>query len=189
MNSRSILELDARLSEKMRVAEKPGALRAIAVFFAHSGDSWFWGAALIIAWLLGSSPWKKWESVEFLGISLMAVLVMSIKFLVRRRRPEGAWGGIYRNTDPHSFPSGHAARSFIIATLAVGLVGLIPGWLAVVLCIWAPLVAIARVAMGVHYVSDVVAGAALGIVCGMIGLQIYEPIFVWITNLVGFSFW
>ncbi|NWG05738.1 MAG: phosphatase PAP2 family protein [Chloroflexi bacterium] len=186
MKLRSILEWDARLSDKMRVAEKPGALRAIAVFFAHSGDSWFWGAALIIAWFLSNSPWKEWESVEFLGISLLAVLVMGIKFLVRRRRPEGEWGGIYRNTDPHSFPSGHAARSFLIATLAVGLV---PGWLAVVLWIWAPLVAVARVAMGVHYLSDVVAGALLGIICGWIGLQIYEPIFLWVSNLIGFSFW
>ena len=186
MNLRSILELDARLSEQMRVAEKPGALRAIAVFFAHSGDSWFWGAALIIAWFLSTSPWKKWESVELLGISLMAALVMGIKFLVRRKRPEGEWGSIYRNTDPHSFPSGHAARSFLIATLALGIV---PGWLAVILWFWAPSVAVARVAMGVHYVSDVVVGAALGIVCGLIGLQIYEPIFTWITHLIGFSFW
>jgi len=186
MNFRSILELDARLSEQMRVAEKPGALRSIAVFFAHSGDSWFWGAALIIAWFLSNSTWKEWESVEFLGISLLAVLVMSIKFLVRRRRPEGEWGGIYRNTDPHSFPSGHAARSFVIATLALGLA---PGWLAVILCLWAPLVSIARVAMGVHYISDVVAGAVLGIVCGVIGLQFYEPVFIWISNWIGFSFW
>jgi undecaprenyl-diphosphatase len=186
MNFRSILELDARLSEQMRVAEKPGALRAIAVFFAHSGDSWFWGAALIIAWFLSTSPWKKWESVELLGISLMAALVMGIKFLVRRKRPEGEWGSIYRNTDPHSFPSGHAARSFLIATLALGIV---PGWLVVILWFWAPSVAVARVAMGVHYVSDVVVGAALGIVCGLIGLQIYEPIFTWITHLIGFSFW
>ena len=44
----SLLELDARLSNRMRVAEKPGALRNIAVVLAHSGDSWFWGAALIL---------------------------------------------------------------------------------------------------------------------------------------------
>jgi len=47
MSLRSILELDARLSEQMRVAEKPGALRTMAAFLAHSGDSWFWGAALL----------------------------------------------------------------------------------------------------------------------------------------------
>jgi len=186
MNIRSILELDARLSYKMRVAEKPGALRAIAVFFAHSGDSWFWGAALIILWFFSGPFWREWEVVEFAGISLLAVMVMGIKFLVKRRRPEGEWGGIYRNTDPHSFPSGHAARAFLIAVVGSALG---PAWLGILLWIWAPLVALARVSMGVHYVSDVVAGAALGVVIALIGLQIYEPIFMWFTTLIGFPLW
>lgn len=186
MSLRSILELDARLSKQMRVAEKPGALRSFAAFFAHSGDSWFWGAALIILWFISDSFWKEWEVVEFVGISLLAALVMGIKFLVRRRRPEGEWGGIYRNTDPHSFPSGHAARAFLIAVIG-SVLG--PAWLGIILWVWAPLVALARVAMGVHYVSDVVAGAALGVVFALIGLQIYEPIFIWFTNLIGFPLW
>ncbi len=186
MSFRSILELDARLSDKMRVAEKPGALRSIAVFFAHSGDSWFWAVALVALWASGDSFWKKWAVVQFVSICAMIVVVMSIKFLVRRRRPEGEWGGIYRNTDPHSFPSGHAARSFLIAVVAVGLG---PVGLAIVLCVWAPLVALARVAMGVHYVSDVVVGAVLGIIIALIGLQIYEPLFLWGTSLVGFPLW
>ena len=121
MNLRPILDLDARLSTQMRVAEKPGALRAIAVFFAHSGDSWFWAIGLFALWVSGGSFWKQWAVVQFAGISLLAALVMGIKFLVRRKRPEGEWGGIYRNTDPHSFPSGHAARSFFIAVIALGL--------------------------------------------------------------------
>src|SRR6185436_15194176 len=120
MKPRSILEWDARLSDKMRVAEKPGALRAISVFFAHSGDSWFWWIALIIGWFYSNPYWKKWEVVEFFGIGVLAALVMGIKFFVRRKRPEGEWGSIYRNTDPHSFPSGHAARSFLIAVIASG---------------------------------------------------------------------
>lgn len=186
MSLRSILELDARLSYKMRVAEKPGALRSIAVFFAHSGDSWFWGAALILLWFFGNSSWRQWEVVEFVGISVLAVLVMAVKFLVRRRRPEGEWGGIYRNTDPHSFPSGHAARAFLIAVIGTALG---PAWLGVLLWIWAPLVALARVAMGVHYLSDVVAGALFGIVVALIGLQIYEPLFLRLTDLLGFPLW
>lgn len=186
MNLRSIIELDAQLSRQMRVAEKPGALRAIAAFFAHSGDSWFWGAALIILWFISDSAWKEWEVVEFVGISLLAVLVMSIKFLVKRQRPEGEWGSIYRNTDPHSFPSGHAARSFLIAMVGSALG---PPWLGTLLWVWAPLVAVARVAMGVHYLSDVVAGALLGIVAALIGLQIYEPLFVWLVNRTGFPLW
>ena len=186
MNLRSILELDARLSNRMRVAEKPGALRAIAVFFAHSGDSWFWWAALIALWFLADPSRREWITVEFVGIGLLAALVLGIKFLVRRKRPEGEWGSIYRNTDPHSFPSGHAARSFLIAVVASALA---PAWLAALLWIWAPLVAMARVAMGVHYVSDVVAGAGLGIVIALVGLQIYQPIFIWLTGLIGTSFW
>src|ERR1041384_3492888 len=137
MNLRRTLELDARVSNQMRVAEKPGALRAIAVFFAHSGDSWFWWTALIILWFVSNSAWKRWEVVEFVGIGGLAALVMGIKFLVRRRRPEGEWGGIYRNTDPHSFPSGHAARAFLIAVVGSALA---PLWLAILLWIWAPLV-------------------------------------------------
>lgn len=182
----SILELDARLSRQMRVAEKPGALRAIAIFFAHSGDSWFWGLALILLWFFSNSFWKEWAVVEAVGIGLLVFLVMGIKFLVRRKRPEGEWGGIYRNTDPHSFPSGHAARAFLIAM--IGMV-LGPPWLAIALWIWAPLVALARVAMGVHYVSDIVAGGALGVVVALIGLQVYKPILIWVSNLLGFPLW
>ena len=182
----SILDLDARLSRQMRVAERPGALRAIAIFFAHSGDSWFWWLALIAAWFFSNSSWREWEVVESAGIGVLAALVLMIKFRVRRKRPEGEWGTIYRNTDPHSFPSGHAARAFMIAVVATVLA---PPWLAIALWIWAPLVALARVAMGVHYVSDVVAGAALGIVVALIGLQIYKPIFLWLFELLGFSLW
>ncbi len=186
MNFRSILQLDARLSGQMRVAEKPGALRNFAVFFAHSGDSWFWGAALILMWFSSNSYWKRWEVVEFVGLSLLAPLVLIIKFIIRRQRPEGEWGAIYRNTDPHSFPSGHAARSFLIAVIATGLG---PTWLAILLWVWAPLVALARVAMGVHYVSDIVAGAAFGTLLALIGLQLYAPPLIWVSNLIGIPFW
>ena len=57
----------------MRVAEKPGALRAIAVFFAHSGDSWFWAIGLFAIWISGNSFWKQWAVVQFASISLLAV--------------------------------------------------------------------------------------------------------------------
>ncbi len=186
MNLRAIIALDARISNQMRVAEKPGALRSIAVVLAHSGDSWFWGAALLLLWFFGDPTWKEFDAVELIGISLLAALVMGIKFIVRRRRPEGEWGGIYRNTDPHSFPSGHAARAFFIAVIGTALG---PAWLGVVLWIWAPLVALARVAMGVHYLSDVIAGTVLGILSALLFLEIYPALFAWLTNLLHFAFW
>ncbi len=164
-----MLELDARLSARLRVAERPGILRNIAAFLAHSGDSWFWWAGLaLLAWL-GNSFWRPWAITVLISIIVLAVIVLAVKFTIRRRRPEGEWGQFYRSTDPHSFPSGHAARAVLIAVFAIGMG---PAWLAVVLCVWAPLVVLARVAMGVHYVSDVVAGVVLGIVAGLISLQV-----------------
>ncbi len=187
MSLRSLLELDARFSDKLRVAEKPGILRNITIFLAHSGDSWFWTLALIIGWFLSNSMWKRWEVVEFFGILGLAGVVLAIKFLVRRKRPEGEWGGIYRSTDPHSFPSGHAARAFLIAVVASALAP--PWWLVLLLWVWAPLVSLARVAMGVHYLSDVIAGAILGAVVAIIGLQIYPPMVDWLVSLTGFPLW
>ena len=169
MTWKRILELDARLSAQMRVAGRPGVLRSVAIVLAHSGDSWFWWAGLGLLWWLGNSFWRLWALTVLLSIIALAVFVLAIKFTIRRRRPEGDWGGIYRKTDPHSFPSGHAARVILIAVLALGLG---PGWLALIICIWAPLVALARVAMGVHYLSDIVAGFGLGGVAGIISLLI-----------------
>jgi undecaprenyl-diphosphatase len=164
-----LLEQDARLSARMRVAGRPGLLRSIAIVLAHSGDSWFWWAGLGLLWWLGNVFWRPWALAVLISIIVLAVVVLAVKFTIRRRRPEGEWGGLYRKTDPHSFPSGHAARVVLLAILALGLG---PGWLALILCIWAPLVALARVAMGVHYLSDILAGFALGAVAGLIALQI-----------------
>jgi membrane-associated phospholipid phosphatase len=186
MSLRSLLEMDARFSDQLRVAEKPGILRNIAAFLAHSGDSWFWALALIFGWFFSNVAWKQWEVVEFFGILGLAGVVLVIKFIVRRERPQGEWGSIYRNTDPHSFPSGHAARAFLIAVVASALA---PLWLVILLWVWAPLVSLARVAMGVHYLSDVIAGAILGAIVGLIGLQVYHPMIAWLTSLIGFPLW
>ena len=187
MNLRSVLEVDARTSNRLRVAEQPGLLRNISVFFAHSGDSWFWALGLILLWAFtNDAHWKKWAVVLFGGVSALAVIVMALKFIIRRRRPEGEWGGIYRNTDPHSFPSGHAARAILIAVLAAGLG---PAWLAVLLWLWAPLVALARVAMGVHYLSDIVAGVLLGLLMGLLSLALYTQLLDWVMGWLGFLLW
>jgi undecaprenyl-diphosphatase len=139
----------------------------------RSGDSWFWWAGLaLLAWL-GGQFWRPWALAVLASIVALAVIVLVIKFSIRRRRPEGEWGSFYRSTDPHSFPSGHAARAVLIAVLAIGLG---PGWLAILLCIWAPLVALARVAMGVHYVSDILAGGIVGLIAGIITLQVHALI-------------
>ena len=165
MSLENLLTLDARISAQMRVAESPGLLRSIAAFFAHSGDSWFCIAVLALVWWQGSPFWQERAKFMIIAIIITAVLVLGLKFAIRRQRPEGDWGDIYRTTDPHSFPSGHATRAFLMATIALGFG---PLWLGIALAIWAPLVSIARVAMGVHYVSDVAAGLGVGVFMGIV---------------------
>lgn len=163
------LELDARLSARLRVAELPGKRRRLAIIFGHSGDSWFWLAGLLLVAALGGADWRRLAIALIAGILLTAVVVLLIKFGVRRQRPEGEWGQIYRRTDPHSFPSGHAARAVMLAIVALGLG---PAWFGWLLVAWAPLVGLARVATGLHYISDVLAGWVLGIAMGLVTLQL-----------------
>lgn len=162
------LDWDARFSRRLRVAERPGLLRTLAAVFAHSGDSWFWFAGLaLVGWQ--AAALRRCAAVLFVSAFVTAALVLALKFTFRRRRPEGEWGAIYRTTDPHSFPSGHAARATLLAAVSWGVC---PLGAAVALTVWAPLVSLARVAMGVHYVSDVLAGIAVGLLMGGLTLAL-----------------
>lgn len=174
----SLLQADERLSAQLRVTEQPGPLRALASFLAHSGDGWFIGPALLAVFVLASWEWKVIAVELALGAGVVGLVVQSIKPLVRRKRPEGEWGGIYRKADPHSFPSGHTARMAMLIVLSAAFA---PMWFFIVLLIWGPLVALARVAMGVHYLSDIVGGAVLGIVLGLV--MVLTPFFQMIAML------
>ena len=165
----NLLQLDAEISRRLRLAERSSRLHTIAAILAHSGDSWFWLGALAVVWLLGTPYWKSRATTMALGILITAVLVLALKFTIRRKRPSGEWGAIYRRTDPHSFPSGHAARAAMLMVLGLSLG---PPWLGVLLLVWAPLVTLARVSVGVHYISDVAAGFVIGILTGILTLSL-----------------
>jgi undecaprenyl-diphosphatase len=167
-----INQQDLKISRKMQLPVEQKLLRSMAAFFAHSGDSWFWLAALFIIWLVSHGQTHTTAALLAGAIVLQASLVLLIKFTIKRSRPEGDWGAIYRKTDPHSFPSGHAVRAIMLACLAWGL-GLSPlNW---ILTIWAPLVSLARVSLGVHYFSDVLAGWLLGVLLAL-GVLAAQPI-------------
>jgi membrane-associated phospholipid phosphatase len=158
------LEADVRLSARLRVAEKPGRRRRLAALLAHSGDSWYWLAVLALVWVVSGAAWKTFALQLAVGIVAAAGVTLAIKLVVRRPRPAGEWGAFYRRTDPHSFPSGHAVR---MAMLAVASLALGHPWFGLAVALWAPLVALARVAMGVHYLSDVVGGLLIGAAVGV----------------------
>lgn len=169
---RQVLKLDARLSKALLITQENELLSFFFKFFAHSGDSWFWLAGLFILWLVSEDPWRQKAFFIAVGLVLMAAAVILLKFSIRRPRPEGEWGQIYRITDPHSFPSGHAARSAALAVMALAMG---PPWFGIVVTLWAPWVGLSRVALGVHYLSDVFAGWLVGALMGLVTLA-FEPI-------------
>ncbi len=165
--------LDERWSQALRSVERSTWLRPPAILLAHSADPWTSMAALFLLWFAGNPAWKLLALIFIAGTLITAGVVFTIKYSVRRQRPPGEWGAIYRITNPHSFPSGHAARCMMLAVLGWALG---PPWLGWILFIWAVLVAWARVGMGVHYLSDILAGASLGILTGLITLALYPSI-------------
>lgn len=164
----AVLAHDVEWSAKLRAAgERVPWLRRLAIPLARSGDAWLWlGAAAIGALLAGAAVRR---DMLFVALTIVATgLVVKVgKLGARRARPEGEWGGSYRRQDPHAFPSGHAARAAVLTVLGFALG---PAWLGPTMAIWTVLVALSRVLLGVHFVSDVVGGAMLGVACGLVAL-------------------
>jgi undecaprenyl-diphosphatase len=152
-------QIDTQISEKIRNRSYSPLSKQVLAILAHSADSWYWGIGLGIFWFLGSHEERILVQLLFIGIILTALFVQGIKFVIKRPRPEGDWGEIYRKSDPHSFPSGHAARAMML-TLLILLAG--PLWLGLLMLAWTCLVAVARIALGVHYFSDILVGITIG---------------------------
>jgi undecaprenyl-diphosphatase len=168
-----LLRIDAKYSQRIQIPDERIGLKNAAAFFAHSGDSWFWVAGLGLLWFVGPRAWRSQIALFLLGIVITATSVLALKFLIKRPRPEGEWGQIYRNSDPHSFPSGHAARAAMLTAITL-LSGL--WWLALILAVWAILVDLSRVGLGVHYFSDILVGTLIGIVMGGVVFWLYSLI-------------
>ncbi|MBC7227708.1 MAG: phosphatase PAP2 family protein [Thermoflexales bacterium] len=100
------------------------------------------------------------------AILLAGLTAGGLKRLVRRPRPDGPPDGLYPAHDRYGFPSGHAVR---VAAIAAALSPLVPCWAALALALWAIGVALSRVALGIHYLLDVLVGVLLG---GALGLTL-----------------
>jgi len=102
------------------------------------------------------------------ALTLSHVAVQVLKRTVARPRPCDATGhplALVDLPDPFSFPSGHAAAASAIGTTLV----LSEPFLALLVVPLAVVVSASRVRLRVHHISDVVAGAALGVAGGIAG--------------------
>jgi undecaprenyl-diphosphatase len=161
--------LDERLTSPLTIPRARRGALAAALAFAHSGDSYIWGALMVAAWFLGDHAWKVRALAGVIGLVLVEVVVIALKMVIRRPRPPGESGRIYRRADPFSFPSGHAARAALLCILAWQLG---PAAAAAVISAWGPVMVASRVAVGIHYVLDVAAGILLGVCLTAILLRV-----------------
>jgi undecaprenyl-diphosphatase len=159
----ALRRLDAELSRRLRAITPGRVSRILLSISAHSGDSVVLIPLLVVLWAFVGFSLQSYIVSLAGAYAASVVLTTGLKFALRRRRPEGEWGRIYRRTDPHSFPSGHASRT-VSLTLAV----FAHGWPLAggVLLLWSLLVGCSRIILGVHYVLDVAAGYLLGVVVG-----------------------
>jgi undecaprenyl-diphosphatase len=143
-----------------------GHLRAIRLFFkgiSRLGDGVFWySLALALPLMAGAEGLEKLGHITVTG--LICILIYSqLKNRLVRKRPFISFPDIHAHTAPldkYSFPSGHTMNAVNFAVLFT--------WafppLAYLVVPFALLVALSRVILGMHYPTDVMVGAALGLI-------------------------
>jgi membrane-associated phospholipid phosphatase len=157
-------ELDRSLLRAMRTRWHTPGLEAAAIALGKAGNNgaiWF-GLCLALA-LLDPARREAWLICAALGPVAIGLNYL-VKLIVKRPRPALAGlpplGGAPSSL---SFPSAHATSSFAVATAITRVEPL--GALAFALAL---VLALGRPYLGMHYPSDVLAGALLGVALGLI---------------------
>ncbi len=153
--------------------EAPRWVRLYVLSATRGGDGWLWYAMGLVILALGGKT--RFEALGAAGVaSALSVLLFSqLKRLTGRRRPcqiaPHCWATLLP-PDQFSFPSGHTMTAFAVAiplslfypTLSIGLL----------FC--ALSIAMSRILLGMHFLSDVVAGALIGTGLGYLGYFAFQ---------------
>jgi membrane-associated phospholipid phosphatase len=133
--------------------------------FSHSITPVYVGAPAVV---LGVGLIKKDSTLTRKGLFMVgtfcvnSALTLGLKYAVNRPRPFVTYPEIIKLSEAgsYSFPSGHSSSAFSTATsLSIAF----PKWYVIAPSfLWASGVAYSRMHLGVHYPSDVFAGALIG---------------------------
>lgn len=137
------------------------ALMRLLRIVSRLGDGVFWYALIGVLALFGGTRGAHAAlHMSLVGI-VSATLYRVLKRWTRRPRPFRTHADItayIAPLDEFSFPSGHTLHAVGFTLVAVAWFP----WLAALLVPFALLVALSRVALGVHYPSDVLAATLIG---------------------------
>lgn len=95
------------------------------------------------------------------------IIVTVLRYIVNAKRPYEKFGYtpvVKKDTKGKSFPSRHTASAFIIAMAFL----YIQTSLGIIMLILATIIAITRVLSGVHFIRDVIGGALISIITGIL---------------------
>ena len=122
-------------------------------------------AEFLVFWLVNRKTYPRilWEVIIAIILS-RGIITEAIRFFWHRSRPfvEQNFVPLIQHADSASFPSGHATFFFAIGTVLY----LHNKKAGMVFLAGSGLIGVARVFAGVHWPSDVLAGALIGIACG-----------------------
>jgi undecaprenyl-diphosphatase len=162
---------DFRLSGRLLGWRPPRWFRVFMVSSTRAGDGWLW-LAVGLALAAGGSDGHRVLAAAAVAAGLANVLQVLLKRRVRRTRPcDSDRVGLrvydvkplgHFPSDRYSFPSGHALNGFAIGSV-IALA--FPPFALLVLLV-AGSVAASRVVLGLHFLSDVLAGALIGALVG-----------------------
>ncbi len=160
-----ITSWDRDLARRLALPEGAVWRRRGVTLGAHVGDSLIWLVLALSALRWGDGQLKRVALQSLVGMAVGAGLAAWIKFSLRRGRPPGAprEGSFFSPYDHYSFPSGHAVRMACL-TLVVG--ASYPPF-APLLCGLTLVTLLSRLQLGLHYLSDIVAGVVIGLGLGL----------------------
>ncbi|UOO81936.1 phosphatase PAP2 family protein [Uruburuella testudinis] len=133
---------------------------------SRCGDGHLYAAAGLALWLWGNAQGAAFFYTGLLAYALELPLYRLLKNSIRRSRPcHGICDidALIEPSDKFSFPSGHTAAAFVFAALVAAFYPLFAPFAYTM----AVLIGLSRVILGVHYPSDIAAGALLGTLCGL----------------------
>ena len=168
----SLIALDRALFFWINNGWSSRVLDFIAANLTHLAGQTAGFVFVLLVLALSRSGWPfLWAAVSY-GVN--AAVFKSVKYWLYRPRPLLLPGAILRQapelsgaTDP-SFPSGHAAIAFMAATF---LSARYPRW-SPAFYVLAVMIGLTRIYLGLHYPSDVLAGALIGTVTAAVVLAV-----------------
>ena len=131
-----------------------------AYFASKTGDGWLYPVIpFAILWLGFGDEWFLLTCASAFAIERL--LYFAAKNSFKRRRPGNIVPGYSSHiiaSDEFSFPSGHTSAAFLMVTL----INIEFGVLATPLYVWALIVSISRIILGVHFPTDIMVGSLMG---------------------------